>query len=69
MSEFNKKIDERGYMVKENGPVYFTENMDQTSKWFASVLGWYANIDEKDENGNGLCGCISSIPGELVTYI
>ncbi len=66
MSEFNQKINERGYMVKENRPVYFTKDMVQTAKWFEDVLGWYADIAEKDENGNGIYGCVSSIPGELV---
>lgn len=66
MSEFNKKIDDRGYLVKENRPVYFTRDMNQTAKWFETVLGWYADIAEKDENGNGVYGCVTSIPGELV---
>ncbi len=66
MSEFNKKINERGYMVKENRPVYFTRNMKQTAEWFENVLGWYTDIAQKDENGNGIYGCVSSIPGELV---
>lgn len=66
MSQFNQRINERGYMVKENRPVYFTKNMEQTVKWFQAVLGWYGNIDAKDDKGDGVYGCVSSIPGELV---
>lgn len=61
-----KELSKRGYTVKENGPVYYTEDMDRTAKWFEDVLGWYANIDERAENGAGTYGCLLPVPGELV---
>ena len=45
-----EKFIERGYIVRENGPVYFTLDMDKTAKWFEDVLGWYSEIDERNEN-------------------
>lgn len=64
------KFSARGYYVKENAPVYFTNNMDNTLKWFEEVLGWYGGIDERNENGEGLYGCVYSIPPELeVTHV
>lgn len=48
-----QKLKERGYTVKENGPVYYTKNMDKTAKWFEEVLGWYAGIDQRNDNGDG----------------
>jgi len=59
-------LNERGYTVKENQPVYYTQNMDETVKWFEDILGWYGGIDARDENGNGIYGCVLPIPGELV---
>ncbi len=59
-------LKQRGYTVKENGPVYYTKDMDKTVKWFEDVLGWYANIDERNNNGTGLYGCATPIPGELI---
>ncbi len=59
------KLKERGYTVKENGPVYYTKNMDKTVKWFEEVLGWYGGIDERNENGDGTYGCILPLPGEI----
>jgi len=35
MSDFS----ERGYVVKETGAVYYTQDMDKTLKWFKEVLG------------------------------
>lgn len=35
-----EKLRERGYLVKENGTVYYEKNMDKTIKWFEYVLGW-----------------------------
>jgi len=61
MSDFS----ERGYVVKETGAVYYTQNMDKTLQWFKEVLGWYGQIDAKDENGNGTYGCVSNIPIEI----
>lgn len=59
-------LSERGYTVKENQPVYYTQNMDETVKWFKDILGWYGGIDARDENGGGIYGCVLPIPGELV---
>ena len=59
-------LGERGYTVKENQPVYHTQNMDETLKWFKDILGWYGGIDARDESGNGIYGCVLPIPGELV---
>ncbi|WP_455617754.1 helix-turn-helix domain-containing protein [Eisenbergiella sp.] len=58
-------LKERGYTVKENGPVYYTTNMDKTAKWFEDVLGWYAGIDQRNENGDGTYGCVLPLPGEI----
>ncbi len=66
MSKFN----ERGYIVKENGPVYFTMDMDRTAKWFEEIMGWYSEIDERNEEGNGCYGCVYSVPTEIaVTHL
>jgi AraC family transcriptional regulator len=59
-------LNERGYTVKENQPVYHTQNMDETVKWFIDILGWYGGIDARDETGKGTYGCVLPIPGELV---
>lgn len=60
-----QKLTERGYTVRENGPVYYTKNMDRTAKWFEDVLGWYAGIDQRNENGDGVYGCVLPLPGEI----
>lgn len=60
-----EKFTKRGYIVKENGPVYFTRNMDQTAKWFEEVLGWYSEIDARDEKGAGTYGCVYNISTEI----
>src|SRR5512139_3787622 len=60
------KLTDRGYVIKENGPVYLTTNMDRTVMWFENVLGWYSQIDERDKNGTGLYGCVYSVPQEIV---
>lgn len=59
------KWQERGYAVKENAPVYYTRDMDATAKWFEEVLGWYAGIDQRDDSGRGVYGCIMPFPGEV----
>jgi len=59
-------LSDRGYTVKENAPVYYTLNMDETVRWFKDILGWYGGIDARDESGNGTYGCVLPIPGELV---
>jgi AraC family transcriptional regulator len=61
MSDFS----ERGYVVKETGAVYYTQDMDKTLNWFRDVLGWYGQIDAKDDNGGGVYGCVNNIPIEI----
>lgn len=61
MNDFSK----RGYVVKETGAVYYTLDMDKTSKWFKEVLGWYGQIEARDENGIGTYGCVNNIPIEI----
>lgn len=60
-----QRLKERGYVVKENGPVYYTKDMDKTAKWFEEVLGWYAGIDQRNDNGEGTYGCLLPFPGEI----
>lgn len=57
-----QKLKERGYTVKENAPVYYTQDMDKTAEWFDKVLGWYAGIDQRNEKGEGIYGCIMPLP-------
>jgi AraC family transcriptional regulator len=61
-----QNLKQRGYIVKENGPVYYTKDMDKTAKWFIDILGWYANIDQRNDKGVGTYGCALPIPGELI---
>jgi AraC family transcriptional regulator len=61
MSKFSK----RGYVVRENGPVYFTKDMDKTVKWFEDVLGWYGDIVARDSAGNAEYGCVFDYPSEV----
>lgn len=58
-------LKERGYTVKENGPIYYTNDMDKTIKWFKDILGWYGEIDQRDEKGHGMYGCVLPLPGEI----
>lgn len=59
------KFSERGYVIKETGPVYYTKDMDKTVKWFEEVLGWYSEIDQRNEDGTGAYGCVYNIPKEI----
>jgi AraC family transcriptional regulator len=61
MNDFTK----RGYVVKETGAVYYTQDMDKTLKWFKEVLGWYGQIEARDEAGVGLYGCANQLPIEI----
>lgn len=61
LNDFTK----RGYVVKEAGAVYYTQDMDKTLKWFKEVLGWYGQIDARDENGIGTYGCVNNLPIEI----
>ena len=40
-------------------------NMDKTLKWFTEILGWYGQIEARDENANGTYGCVNNIPIEI----
>ena len=62
MSRYGK----RGYYVKENAPIYFTNDMDKTCKWFCDVLGWYGDVCGRDDNDNPVYGCVFDYPGELI---
>ncbi len=59
------KYSERGYVVRENGPIYFCRDMDKTIAWFTEVLGWYGDVVARDENGIGEYGCVFDYPGEV----
>ncbi len=56
------KFTERGYYVKENGPVYFTKDMDKTVKWFENVMGWYSSIIENNETRQETYGYVYNLP-------
>ncbi|MDD5934327.1 MAG: helix-turn-helix domain-containing protein [Clostridiales bacterium] len=58
-------LQKRGYLVKETGAVYYTTDMDKTLAWFTDVLGWYGQIDARDENNVGMYGCVNNIPIEF----
>ena len=60
-----RRFSEKGYYVKENAAVYFTKNMDDTVKWFEDILGWYSNIVERDEQGNGCYGAVFEMIPEV----
>ena len=49
---------EKGYFVKENAPIYLTDDMEKTVRWFEETLGWYSNIVARDENGHGTYGVV-----------
>ena len=61
MSRFTKK----GYHVRENAPVYFTKDLDRTAKWFEDILGWYSNIVERNQDGQGRYGVVFEILPEV----
>ena len=58
------RFAEKGYFVKENAPIYLTEDMNKTVGWFEEVLGWHSNIVEKDDNG-GLYGVVFDMLPEI----
>lgn len=65
--ELMEKMQKRGYTLQEQAaPVYHTKDMDKTVEWFNNILGWYAGVDARDENGIGTYGCALSFPGEIV---
>ena len=57
---------DRGYYVKENAPIYFTQDMEKTCTWFHDVLGWYGDIAGRSEDGTADYGCVFDYPGELI---
>lgn len=59
------RFPEKGCFVKENSPIYFTEDMTKTIKWFEEVMGLYSNVVEKDDSGNGLYGVVLDILPEI----
>lgn len=59
------KFSERGYVVRENAPVYFTRDMDRTVKWFEDVLGWFGDIVSRRQDGTGEYGCVFDYPAEV----
>lgn len=58
-------LNKRGYVVKETGAVYYTKDMDKTVKWFKEVLGWYGQINSRDNVSQGVYGCVNNIPMEI----
>ena len=59
------RFSEKGYFVKENAPIYLTEDMDRTAEWFENTLGWYSNIVERDGNGAGTYGVVFDMLPEV----
>ena len=59
------RFSEKGYVVKENAPIYLTKDMDRTAKWFEDVLGWYSNIVERDADGKGNYGVVFDMLPEV----
>lgn len=66
MNLMQERIKQRGYTVGNVGSVYLTPNMDQTARWFEDVLGWYAGVEERDDDGKPAYGCAMPFNGELV---
>ncbi len=58
-------LGERGYLVKETGAVYYTKDMDRTLRWFTDILGWYGQIEARNELNEGTYGCVNNIPIEI----
>ncbi len=48
----------RGYIILENAAIYYTNDMDNTIRWFEKILGWKGVIDVRDEAGYGAYGYI-----------
>lgn len=60
-----KNYIKRGYIVKEPGTVYYTEDMDKTFNWFKNILGWYGDIVERDGDNKGCYGAVFDMPNEI----
>ena len=52
------RFSDKGYHVKENAPIYFTKDMIRTAQWFEEIIGWYSNIVERNEDGQGCYGVV-----------
>lgn len=59
------RFSEKGYFVKENSPIYLTEDMDRTAKWFEEILGWHSNIVDRDDTGSGCYGVVFDMVPEV----
>lgn len=59
------RFNARGYFVRENVFIYYTEDMDQTLQWFEDVLGWYGKVIDRLEDGTGTYGFVTDMPHEL----
>ena len=59
------RFSDKGYYVKENAPIYFTKDMIRTAEWFEEVMGWYSNIVEKNEDGQGCYGVVFDMLPEI----
>lgn len=55
------------YRVLENGPIYYTKDMDTIVAWFRNVLGWVASIDARNQYGEGTFGCAMPISEDIVS--
>lgn len=63
------KYSKRGYYVTTSIPVYLTNDMDKSCKWFRDILGWYGDTCAKNEAGEGVYGCVFDYPGEIFDTI
>ena len=59
------RFSEKGYVIKENAPIYMTMDMDRTARWFEDVMGWYSNIVERDCEGKGCYGVVFDMLPEV----
>ena len=59
------RFSDRGYCVLENGPVYTTPDMEKTIEWFERVLGWWGQIDSRNDKGEPGYGSVFSLPPEV----
>jgi AraC family transcriptional regulator len=48
------KYSKRGYYVTANPPIYLTNDMDRTCKWFRDILGWYGDTVGRNNAGEGV---------------
>ena len=59
----NVKIySERGYYVKENEPIYYSQDIEKTINWFGDALGWFGGVIARDENGVAVYGGVDDYP-------